>query len=482
MSQAKGKGREVDLSTTPSSRLRSSEQDLASLSIDKTAEEKRKSLAEEKRKQATIDKRDSKRKHMRDSLKMAEDPFTGFEVPRRLTSLNKRLLENVELENRQKRNLSDLSINSAASSSKSVTEEFLERRDQLVQLHKKNLMLARSTLKDALAANKITKQDYAADMAELEEQDKLSVKERAVLARKRARLEVKLEDSTRTYVGDAYVAALTSMMDPPRDANLELVRGSRSKHEQLDFRERVLRYYDAQDPDDEDGFWCPISQRYVHKTDAVAAHIVPHAIGEENASYIFGLPRDQGWSVLWDKCNGMCLYRAVESALDHGEVVIVPWKDDEGNDVAGEYRAIVLGAKLLRRGEGQSGPNWKKINGRKLVWRNNNRPAARYLYCHFAYSLLRRQRYDVPGWFEDRVIVPKGTLWATPGSWLRRSTLKALAAEVGDMADAERYMEDIKGTFVAQGIPESLEEEAVKAVEIRDGFERNKDEDKDKDE
>ena len=78
------------------------------------------------------------------------------------------------------------------------------------------------------------------------------------------------------------------------------------------------------------------------------------------------------------------------------------------------------------------GRKYGDLDGTELESKNNNRPAHRFLYYHFASTLLRYMRYGKPGWAEKRVILPTGKIWATPGPYLRKSMLKAIANVIRD--------------------------------------------------
>jgi hypothetical protein len=108
---------------------------------------------------------------------------------------------------------------------------------------------------------------------------------------------------------------------------------------------------------------------------------------------------------------------------------------------------------------------YKKIgdlDGTELEFKNENRPAHHFLYYHFVSTLLRYVRYEKPGWAEKRVNLPTGKIWATPGPYLRRSMLKALADVIGDCEPPEEVFD---GVFDGKGV-KPPEEEKLIAQEI----------------
>ncbi len=77
-------------------------------------------------------------------------------------------------------------------------------------------------------------------------------------------------------------------------------------------------------------------------------------------------PRN-GWRVLREPRNGVCLSKPVEEAFDHKEVVIfrgkLPAVKSRTNTKPLCWEREYLGG--LRNNHGA--PNWQSINGRKLV-------------------------------------------------------------------------------------------------------------------
>ncbi|KAH7002551.1 hypothetical protein EDB80DRAFT_685712 [Ilyonectria destructans] len=77
----------------------------------------------------------------------------------------------------------------------------------------------------------------------------------------------------------------------------------------------------------------------------------------------------------------------------------------------------------------------KELHGKELSFKNNFRPANRYLYYHYAVTLLRRQRYAVPGW------------------WRAFALMLTLARNIGHLPP-----EEAKFFVSPQGLPESDED------------------------
>ncbi|KAI0440538.1 hypothetical protein F4803DRAFT_553017 [Xylaria telfairii] len=76
-------------------------------------------------------------------------------------------------------------------------------------------------------------------------------------------------------------------------------------------------------------------------------------------------------------------------------------------------------------------PTGKALHGRTLEFLTDHRPSIRYLYFAFVINILRRQRFEVDGWWRDRLeyadIIP------APGKWIRETTLRKLAVRMGHL-------------------------------------------------
>ncbi|KAI9721002.1 MAG: hypothetical protein M1812_002481 [Candelaria pacifica] len=84
------------------------------------------------------------------------------------------------------------------------------------------------------------------------------------------------------------------------------------------------------------------------------------------------------------------------------------------------------------------------LDRRQLTFLTDNRPARLYLYFRYALAIIQALMEKNPV-VDD---LPSGTIWATPGKkdgYLRRSTLRALARQIGGKDLPEELME--AGTF-----------------------------------
>lgn len=182
-------------------------------------------------------------------------------------------------------------------------------------------------------------------------------------------------------------------------------QGKRDKHEHEFFKRLVRKAYSPQKGDrgydapdtDLNLFWCSVTQAWHEAPNVRAAHLVPYAIGEVNAAYIFGLPVEDGWNALWTPHDGILLYYKVEEAMEKGRLLIVPDFDSAKN-----FKVVLLDESLSETSIYLHGPKIGKLHNRNLIFKTAFRPGKRYLYFLCLITLFRRHRYVVEGWENDQ--------------------------------------------------------------------------------
>ncbi|PNP43707.1 hypothetical protein TGAMA5MH_04679 [Trichoderma gamsii] len=225
----------------------------------------------------------------------------------------------------------------------------------------------------------------------------------------------------------AYLDLLISRYKTPEGARLSLF-APRDPSAQERFRKKVLKAYDAID---EDLLWCVISGKYFPASTMKAAHIVRYNLGEPSARHLFGPPGDKDGHLMSDK-NGIPMYERYEKAFDDARLVIVP----DGDSEKGCWKVYCLDDPDTHK-PSKAVPFGRELHGRSLQFQNDFRPSSRYLYFAFCMSILRKQRHEVPGWWRDYLVDGPGKVWATPGTYLRTSTLRKLAHQIGHMTEEE---------------------------------------------
>jgi hypothetical protein len=225
-----------------------------------------------------------------------------------------------------------------------------------------------------------------------------------------------------------YLDLLMMRFSEPSDSQVTM-KQPRNMDQQARWRKELFKAYDVID-DRTDEVWCPISKTWYQSRDVAAAHIVRHNITDAVADNLFG--EKKGGSHIWSLQNGIPILKAYEEMMDDAKIAIVPAPDGEN------LRVKVLDPKVLEAGSRiTSRPVGHALDGCVLEFRTTHRPSRRYLYFNFAMSVLRRQRYEVPGWWRDCLSNTDTQFFATPGPWVRVSTLHTLARRIGHLVPEE---------------------------------------------
>ncbi|KAI0155341.1 hypothetical protein GGR57DRAFT_511735 [Xylariaceae sp. FL1272] len=241
-------------------------------------------------------------------------------------------------------------------------------------------------------------------------------------------------------IGDwAYLDLLINRQRPPVGATVSHFR-SRDNEEQECFRRAVIKSYGAKKTSHPNSaIWCVVAGRYMTKASVRAAHIVRYNVGEGQAEYLFGSSNHRNGHLM-SPSNGLPMCEMYEELFDNGRIVFTP-------DVASKDSIViqVLDKELLDEDGSDIGmePWGKDLDGRKLTFPEgcNFRPQWRYMYCAYSMTLIRRQRYECPGWHKEQLKNRGQRMWASPGDYLRNSALTMLANRVGHMSldDATKF-------------------------------------------
>ncbi|KAL7622555.1 hypothetical protein AAE478_008062 [Parahypoxylon ruwenzoriense] len=229
--------------------------------------------------------------------------------------------------------------------------------------------------------------------------------------------------------------------------------GKRTKSQQSKFKSNLISFYDAATTCSEK----PKVVLSVHdsatgreklKSAVTAVHLVPRSLGGDTLVALFGTNVE---GELDTPYNGLLLDMDVKKAMDDdGAIVIVPnlpdepstqevaiWESIEPQDYKWKIidpEAEILDEPLEVAPEKSSNVmTIRDLDGRRLSFKNDMRPRARYLYFLFVVAQLRlawRHEYSQG---PSKVLAKqlgKG-FWATKGRYLERSFLLALADEIG---------------------------------------------------
>lgn len=418
--------------------------------------------------------REQKRRKQRESLNNAlGDPFIGFSVPdvvRKHSAEVDRAAQNIE---ERVRSVSAKSREAVESTNENQAREYVESRERLADEATFLLKMSKIVVGNLRHDKVLDRPSAKRAHKELDDCDKAILQERAVLAANRVKVRYGiLSHPSHARIGEAYLSAIMESLPELAGARLRK-QGARESSDQSSFRRRALTFYNLLGYDSNPNLvesWCPISKMMLPAEHVTAAHIVPYAIGEVNAAYLFGLDVEEGYQAIWSIKNSLPMQSKIEKAMNAAQVIIVP--DDEDPS---ELKLVVLDDSILDHILPHGRATFRDLNQRRLVFQTKTRPARRSLYLHHVLTLFRRKRFDVEGWENDHKKVKSSFLWASPGKWIRRSIIKAIAFELGDV---ER-VEDITGED--NGLADfpnevSSEKEANIAIGIRHALEVSEDE------
>ncbi|PKY03798.1 hypothetical protein P168DRAFT_311344 [Aspergillus campestris IBT 28561] len=278
----------------------------------------------------------------------------------------------------------------------------------------------------------------------------------------------------------------------PLGLNIRTGAGPRDSKTQSSFRAQLLKDYDSLD--EQGNAWCPILGCYLDPDNVTASHLFAYKHGQASMDAIFGkiCPPE-----LFSSRNGLIMSAAVEKVFDIGVLVIVPDIPDRPtkqvlcgwvNDEVREFKIRIIDTTWSKLDHFVVGTTrWRDMDGKKLEFRGNYRPAARYLYFHYCVQILRRAWRAGPG--QQAVFSLQDELgklfWGTPGKYVARNMLKAFIQELGHEADDlligargsggdDKVLLNIAATQIAE---QSVEEE-----DGEDEHDEDEEEDEDEDE
>ncbi len=237
--------------------------------------------------------------------------------------------------------------------------------------------------------------------------------------------------------GNAFVRLY---MTSSKGLGLKVPGTDRDSTVQSNFRQALIKHYDAAHPDPKmETLWCPITRRWVSYTDMTAAHVFGFCSGEEMMYSIFG--REAAESELSSPLNGILMSTKADQLFDKGRYVKVPaldenatpeenreWHDDPSKPY--KIRVVESNTDDMTKYIDDNKKTWAELDDELVEFRTSFRPRARYLYFHYVCSMLRRA-WKTPK--KETVLVDQlgKKFWGTPGPYMRRAMLKAFVTEVG---------------------------------------------------
>jgi hypothetical protein len=185
--------------------------------------------------------------------------------------------------------------------------------------------------------------------------------------------------------------------------------------------------------------WCHATHRWCLNEDVKVAHLLDLST---LAELLFGTRSDN----LDKPGNALMLSRKIKGWFDQYHLVVVPvdaqespikrWKIDLlSNDIA-KATVYIKGDSTEITG--------KSMDGQELMFLNEKRPTARFLYFHFIMALVRIKDTDRHGWREIWAKYYDNRPFATPGLYIRRTMLLAIVThfEVSDSNVVASFLEE----------------------------------------
>jgi hypothetical protein len=362
--------------------------------------------------------------------------------------------------------------------SESKIKSFIKDREAVTKDAVETYQEAKKVLGNLREQGSFDRRTYKRVRSELNNSESIFALERGALAKERARIALRISaDHLHQRIGEAYMMAITDRIKVPAHATIDL--SGRQSSDQSHFRAKLINVYGGREAVGKQSLWCPVTRNYIAPQIMVkAAHLVPFAIGETNAAYIFGVEPDEGFDCIWSEKNGLLLHILVEEALDNAQLVIIPRLDN--NDI---LRVVLLDQTIANNIIYQAERRvvcFKDLGD--LEFKTPARPGRCNLYFNTLLAIFRRKRHGVPGYELDfdKLSMPDNAVWATPGKWMRRSILQTLAAEIGDI-----YTTDVMKNIIGVGDmahQESPEQESRRVATIRYDLEYGVPDEEDNDE
>ncbi|KAL8931480.1 MAG: hypothetical protein Q9216_007188 [Gyalolechia sp. 2 TL-2023] len=303
-----------------------------------------------------------------------------------------------------------------------VIESLIEYNNAVIEGHKE--AMACSSAKQIQTLEKTIGENTHAN--------RLLEKEMAIILKQGRLLQEDLQDSPRGRVEDAYTTALHTKMRSSSEDGHKQAKKAPKRRSRSDFKDNLTVYLTPTDSQHPDELFCNAMGEFVPQMYMKTTPIIPFTFQSRELDYLFGTET----SALESERNGLFLVRTVAQQFDNLKITIVP---DSSLDIYPiEWKFVVLDPTLLDKTcfvsfvDPPRLTRFRDLDGRRLRFRNDNRPARRYLYFKHAMAVMHARIQKFPGSEEK---IPSGTMWATPDKrdgYLRRSVLSTIARRIGD--------------------------------------------------
>lgn len=209
-----------------------------------------------------------------------------------------------------------------------------------------------------------------------------------------------------------------------------------------DFRDNALDYYKASGQYHEgrskEHTWCHVSGSWHPAANVKAAHIVPFFMDYESIGEILFGDRAQS---LRRPGNALLLLDRIKGWFDSYHIVIVPVDAKETPITRWKTELI---SPHIRKAPFSGLRDGNELDGKELKFHDEKRPVSRFLYFHFIMALVRIKDIKREGWQDVWARYYTQRPFPTPGNYIRRSMLLAIAThfETADMQVIESWIAD----------------------------------------
>lgn len=275
--------------------------------------------------------------------------------------------------------------------------------------------------------------------------EKALLSEKAILLSQRKTLKEDLDDLviSKGQLEEAYITELRISLDAASSSKTKLFGLKSPRLDRMSFQDSVHAYLETRsknvtDPDDA-AQWCNVIGNWLPSNSVKCAHIIPFSWNTKDMAHLFGSDEPP----LTSRRNGLSLQKKIEEGFDNCWVTIVP--DGSVESTPTEWKLILLNSDVkddmfftdVLGLTDRRIWRWRDIDGRRLAFQNDNRPARRFLYMRYTLAWLHAADKSWPN-FQEKV--PPGTVWASPNKpdgYLRKSILLRLGEKTGDTLPAD---------------------------------------------
>ncbi|KAI9779816.1 MAG: hypothetical protein M1839_007129 [Geoglossum umbratile] len=328
----------------------------------------------------------------------------SYEIPERTSSRAPlHTQQNIELLRRSHIDLKRKASELSQSSEHSNSGDFLQNRQEQVRNQEQQYKLLFEGFRESFANGEL-REDFQALAYDCWRKRARLTNEDVAISRQRTRILRELQWQRQDEEPDYTVAYAELLTNIWRTHESPAGWEPRNPQERSEWKAGLRYFYNAYDPEDKESLWCPV----------LKASYSSSFNRLYQRGYLFGDP-SRGAEFLWSMGNGLVMDRVLEKQFDRGDFVLVPIPTEHGEP--SRWRFILTNETLRTHKLGivTSYEKYGDLDGTELEFKNDSRPAHRFLYYHFVSTLLRYVREDM-GY--TRTISPE--------------ELKALANAIGD--------------------------------------------------